>query len=62
MKTEELVARWRKGGEQNNPAGPLFVAGEFAEVDMTNGCGPPPTCQYTVSGTNCTGSGICYCC
>lgn len=60
MKNTELVARWRNGGEQDNPAGPLFLAGEFAEADMTDmsqGC----TCPYTY-GTNCTGSGICWCC
>ena len=60
MKNEELVARWRNGGEQNNPAGPLFVAGKFAEADITNGCGEP--CNTTICGTNCTGSGICFCC
>jgi len=59
MVGEEVVARWRNGGEQN-PAGPLFVAGEFAEADMTNGCGTGG-CSYTC-GTNCTGSGICWCC
>jgi Family of unknown function (DUF6229) len=56
---EELVARWRNGGEQNNPAGPLFVAGEFAEVDITNDCGTG--CGNTC-GSQCTGSGICFCC
>jgi uncharacterized protein DUF6229 len=56
---EELVARWRNGGEQNNPAGPLFVAGEFAEADITNSCG---SCGMYTCGTNCSGSGICFCC
>jgi len=60
MKNEELVARWRNGGEQNNPAGPLFVA-EFTEADITNNCGGCST-PYTWCGTNCTGSGICFCC
>jgi hypothetical protein len=59
MKNEELVARWRNSGEQDNPAGPLFVAGEFAEADITNGC---CTGQLTECGTNCTGSGLCRCC
>jgi hypothetical protein len=61
MKNEDLVARWRNGGEQNNPAGPLFVAGEFSEADITNSCGGPPNCGWTC-GTNCSGSGICFCC
>jgi hypothetical protein len=61
MKNEELVARWRNGGDQNNPAGPLFVAGEFAEADITQSCGGGGICHNTC-GTDCTGSGICYCC
>ena len=32
----ELVAQWRNDGEQDNPAGPLFAAGEFAEADIVN--------------------------
>jgi hypothetical protein len=32
----ELVAQWRNHGEQDNPAGPLFAAGEFAEADIVN--------------------------
>ena len=60
---DELVARWRKGGEQNNPAGPLFVAGgEFTEADITNSCGGPPSCGYTCGTNVCSGSGICFCC
>ena len=62
MVSEELVARWRNGGEQNNPAGPLFVAGEFAEADMTNSCHGGTCGPYTWCGTNCSGSGICFCC
>jgi hypothetical protein len=59
MKNEDLVACWRNGGEQNNPAGPLFVAGEFAEADITNDCGQ---CHVYTCGTNCSGSGVCLCC
>jgi hypothetical protein len=61
MKNEELVARWRAGGEENNPAGPVFVAGEFAEADITNSCGGGGGCYYTC-GTACSGSGRCQCC
>jgi hypothetical protein len=60
MKNEDLVMRWRNGGEENNPAGPLFVAGEFAEVDITNDCAGCPA--WNTCGTGCSGSGICWCC
>lgn len=45
----ELVAQWRND-EQDNPAGPLFAAGEFAENDIVN-----PTPGFTC-GTACSGS------
>ena len=45
----ELVAQWRND-EQDNPAGPLFTAGEFAEDDIVNAT-PGWTC-----GTACSGS------
>ena len=46
----ELVAQWRNQAEQDNPAGPLFAAGEFAEADIVNAT-PGITC-----GTACSGS------
>jgi hypothetical protein len=46
---EELVAQWRNQTD-NNPAGPLFAAGEFAEADIVNAT-PGITC-----GTACSGS------
>ena len=52
----EMVAQWRNGGGQNNPAGPLFAAGEFAQADIVNA---------TVKSTNCclcTGSATGQCC
>jgi hypothetical protein len=60
MKNEDLVARWRNGGEQNNPAGPLFAAGKFAEADITN----PGPCQHPTPtcGTVCTMSAFRQCC
>jgi hypothetical protein len=54
----ELVAAWRNGGAQDNPAGPLFAAGQFAEADITNDCSP----GMTHCGTQCTGSITAYCC
>jgi hypothetical protein len=32
----ELVAGWRASADQDNPAGPLYNGGEFAEADMVN--------------------------
>ena len=46
----ELIAQWRNDGNQDNPAGPLFAAGEFAEADIVNAT-PGITC-----GTACSGS------
>ena len=51
----ELVAQWRNQ-EQDNPAGPLFAAGEFAEADIVNAT-PVITC-----GTACSGSFTRQCC
>ena len=52
----ELVAQWRNDADQDNPAGPLFAAGEFAEADIVNAT-PAITC-----GTYCTGSIRVQCC
>ncbi|MGW5053744.1 DUF6229 family protein [Actinokineospora sp. NPDC004072] len=43
---EELVARWRAGLDADNPAGPVFASGEFAEGDIV-ACNPP--------GSRCSG-------
>jgi hypothetical protein len=51
----ELVAQWRNQTE-DNPAGPLFAAGEFAEADIVNAT-PGITC-----GTACSGSTGHPCC
>ena len=53
----ELVAQWRDQGNQNNPAGPLFAAGEFAEADIVNA-----TAEYWTCGTACSGSITRLCC
>jgi hypothetical protein len=51
-----LVNQWRNGVEQDNPAGPLFAAGEFAEADIT-------TSDFLATcGTDCSPSGIKHCC
>lgn len=56
LESAELVAQWRNLGEQNNPAGPLFAAGEFAEADIISAT-PGLTC-----GTACSGSFTRQCC
>jgi Family of unknown function (DUF6229) len=53
----ELVAQWRNCAEQDNPAGPLFAAGEFAEADIVNA-----TVEWWTCGTACSGSFTRQCC
>ena len=53
----ELVAQWRDHGEQDNPAGPLFAAGEFAESDIVNA-----TSEFVTRCSSCTGSSPVFCC
>ena len=52
----ELVAQWRTR-EDDNPAGPLFATGEFAEADIVNA-----TAEYWTCGTACSGSVTRFCC
>lgn len=52
----ELVSQWRDHENQDNPAGPLFAAGEFAEADLVNAT------QAWTCGTYCTGSVRVQCC
>lgn len=52
----ELIAHWRNAAGQDNPAGPLFIAGEFAEADIVNSVGAH-TCSL-----DCTGSYKCRVC
>ena len=52
-----LVAQWRDRGEQDNPAGPLFAAGEFAESEIVNS-----TADFGTRCSICTGSSPVACC
>jgi hypothetical protein len=55
---QELVAAWRSGTGPDNPAGPLFMAGRYAQADVAQRTGPPTgRC-----GTACTYSRTRYCC
>jgi hypothetical protein len=37
MDGEALALRWRGTADADNPAGPLYAAGEFAEADIVAG-------------------------
>lgn len=54
----DLVEQWRNNADAENPAGPLFIGGEFTEADII--------CETTTisgrCGTACTGSLTRYCC
>lgn len=57
-RADELVALWRSSADAANPAGPLFIGGEFAEADIVCETG-------TISGkcgTACSGSRTRLCC
>lgn len=52
-----MIAAWRTGAGDDNPAGPLFVSGEFAEADIA--------CEAeaaTMRTSVCTGCGTINCC
>jgi len=67
---DEIVAAWRTGKEADgweNPAGPLFAAGTYAEAEITmeaifasTGCNPPP--PGTGQCSACTSSRNILCC
>ncbi len=57
LEGEELVAQWRNHGEQDNPAGPLFAAGEFAEADIVNAAD-----EFITRCSGCSGSAGRPCC
>lgn len=58
MSGHDLVQQWLSDASSDNPAGSLFVSGEFAEADIT--------CETTTGsgrcGTACSGSLTRYCC
>jgi len=58
IRAEEVIAAWRAGDTDDNPAGPLFTGGEHTEADITmTGPGQSGRC-----GTACSGSSIYQCC
>ncbi|MBL8507429.1 DUF6229 family protein [Chitinimonas viridis] len=54
-----LVDLWRNEASEENPAGSLFVSGEYAEADITMAIRP---LTFGGCGTACTGSSRYMCC
>lgn len=57
MNDHDQVAAWRSEAGEHNPAGPLFIGGEFAEADIS---GDIAAATFLTSG--CTGCGTIQCC
>jgi Family of unknown function (DUF6229) len=53
---DRLAARWRSNAGADNPAGPLFTAGSFAETDITS------QGRADTHVSLCTGSATVSCC
>ncbi len=53
---EETTQRWRSSPDADNPAGPLYAAGTFAEADIA-----APEMVFT-AGAYCTEAGPCSVC
>lgn len=65
LNVNEMVANWRKNAGTGNPAGPLFVSGQFAEADIafeSNAITLNLACQSGRCGTACSGSAGHPCC
>ena len=61
----EMVARWRTNADKSNPAGPLFISGQFAEADIafeSNALTLNLVCESGRCGTACSGSSGHPCC
>ena len=57
-RAQQLVAAWRSGAGPDNPAGPLFTGGQYAQADLTQRTG----IGTKRCGTACTYSRTLYCC
>lgn len=49
---EDVISRWRTSPDGDNPAGPLYAAGAFAEADIV-----APDMEVTFA--RCTGCSTC---
>lgn len=55
-RTEDIVARWRTDAGDDNPAGPLFTSGRYAEEEIVQ-----PTTFHSHCSV-CTASRTIHCC
>ncbi|MBB5205239.1 hypothetical protein HNQ51_002558 [Inhella inkyongensis] len=55
---ETQAAEWRSQADASNPAGPLFIGGEYAEADIIG----DTTSISGKCGTACSGSRTRMCC
>ena len=53
----QLVSHWRNQENDDNPAGPLYAAGEFAEADIVNA-----NSEFITRCSGCSGSAGHPCC
>jgi len=56
-RAEELVAQWRISADEDNPAGPLYTGGDYAEADIITA-----TFTLTTHCSSCTASRTVHCC
>ncbi len=59
MEHQALIENWRDEADMENPAGPLFAGGDYAEADIV---GRSETGISLVCGTVCTGHSTKVCC
>ncbi|BAV99908.1 MULTISPECIES: DUF6229 family protein [Bacteria] len=57
MSDNDVVAAWRNEAGSDNPAGPLFIGGEFAEADIAG-----DSEAISMITSVCTGCGTIQCC
>ncbi|MGH8033557.1 MAG: DUF6229 family protein [Luteimonas sp.] len=62
MHDANVVAQWRNNADADNPAGPLFVSGEYAEADIVSEKVRETMFTFCGCGTACTGSQNLQCC
>lgn len=52
----EVVEQWREEAGEDNPAGPLYISGEYAESDIASDRNRATMFTICGCGTACTGS------
>ena len=59
MSNTQRIENWRDTADLDNPAGPLFASGEYAEADIV---GRSAAAETLICGTACTGHSTHVCC